>query len=107
VESSLQHESRAADGDYEFTTLRIVSLVIAVVLWVLLGFGAMARQDEPGVGYFIGSLFAALLFSWIVRSLFRLIMRRPVIHPAWTAGLFVGAVIFQLLSAAGNAAPPA
>ena len=103
-------ESSSARPEYEFTTPRIVFLVIAIVLWLLLGVAAMAREsaDEPShsVGYLLGSLFFPLLVSWVVRSLYRLIARRPVIHPAWTPGLFLGAVVIMVLSAAGNSAPP-
>jgi uncharacterized BrkB/YihY/UPF0761 family membrane protein len=102
VESSAQHE-------YEFTTPRIVLLVIAIVLWLLFGVAAMARDDDGSGSYrfglLLGSLFVSLLLSWIVRSLYRLIRRRPVLYPAWTPGLFFGAVVIQILSAAGNSTP--
>ena len=92
---------------YEYTNARIVSLVIAVVLWFLLGFAAMGRNATDGseVGYLLGSLFFALLISWVVRSLYRLVRRRRVLQPAWTPGLFWGAVVLELLSAIGNSAP--
>jgi hypothetical protein len=35
----------------------------------------------------------------------RLIRRRPVVRPAWTPGLFFGAVVVQILIAAGNSSP--
>jgi hypothetical protein len=96
-----------AQRQYEFTTPRIVFLVAAVVLWLLLGLGAMARDGDPSsaVGYLLGNLFITLFMSWIVRSAFRLTLRRPVIQPAWTPGLFFGAVVIQILVAAGNSAP--
>jgi drug/metabolite transporter (DMT)-like permease len=94
--------------EYEFTTLRIVLLVIAITLWVLLAVAATARDADPEttIGYFLGSLFFPLLVAWVVRSLFRLARRRPVVHPAWTPGLFVGAVVLMVLQAAGSATPP-
>jgi hypothetical protein len=101
-------ESSAQRPAYEFTTARIVILVIAIVLWLLLGVGAMARDDgDPGsaVGYLLGNLAITLFFSWVVRSLYRLTVRRPVIQPAWTPGLFIGAVVIQILIAAGNSTP--
>jgi drug/metabolite transporter (DMT)-like permease len=105
VESSAQQRS-----EYEFTTLRIVLLVITMTLWVLLALAATARDAdssaETSIGYFIGSLLFPLLIAWIVRSLYRMVRRRPVIHPAWTPGLFTGAVILMVLQAAGNSAPP-
>jgi hypothetical protein len=95
-----------ARQEYEFTTPRIVLLVVAILLWLLLGVGAMARDDDGSGSYrfglLLGSLIASLLLSWIVRSLYRLIRRRPVLSPAWTPGLFFGAVVVQILSAAGN-----
>jgi hypothetical protein len=97
----------SAPREYEFTTARIVSLVIGVALWVLLGVGAMARDEDADssyrIGFLLGSLLMSLVFAWIVRSLARLILRRPVMQPAWTPSLFWIAVVFQLLSAAGNA----
>jgi len=79
------------------------------VLWLLLGFGAAARGADADagwfVGYLLGSLFFSLFISWVVRSLFRLVRRRPVIQPVWTPGLFLGAVLIQFLSAVGNSAP--
>ena len=99
----------AARHEYQFTTPRIVLLVVAIVLWLLLGVGAMARDDDGSGSYrfglLLGSLFVSLLVAWIVRSLYRLIRRRPVIRPAWTPGLFFGAIVLQILSAAGNSAP--
>jgi hypothetical protein len=92
---------------YEYSTGRVFSLVVAIVLWFLLAFAAMGRDAPEGseAGYLIGSLVFPLLISWVVRSLFRLVRRRPVIQPAWTPGLFWGAVVLQLLSAIGNTAP--
>jgi hypothetical protein len=55
------------------------------------------------VGAFLGALLVSFLFAWIVRSLFRLARRRPVNDPMWTPGLFLGAAIFSLLSAFGQA----
>ena len=102
MESTARHE-------YEFTPPRIVLLVVAILLWLLLGVGAMARDDDGSGGYrfglLLGSLFVSLLLSWIVRSIYRLIRRRPVLSPAWTPGLFFGAVVVQMLSAAGNSSP--
>jgi hypothetical protein len=92
---------RAVQRKYEFTMPRIVTVAIAIVLWLLLSVGAGRQSDDPSgaVGAFLGSLLPSLVLSWAVR-------RRPVIQPAWTAGLFVGAATVALLSAAGNAAPP-
>ena len=96
-----------ATRDYEFTTAKIVLLVIGIVLWILFGVAAMARDDDGSagnkVGLMLGSLFVSLLIAWIVRSVYRLIRRRPVLSPAWTPGLFFGAVVVQVLTAAGNA----
>lgn len=82
-------------------------LVIAIVLWLLLAVSAVARASEKSTGYqvgaFLGALLVSFLFSWIVRSLFRLARRRPVNDPMWTPGLFLGAAIFSLLSAVGQA----
>lgn len=98
-----------ATRDYEFTTTKIVLLVIGIVLWVLFGLAAMARDDDGSasykVGLLLGSLFISLLIAWIVRSVVRLIRRRPVVRPAWTPGLFFGAVVVQILIAAGNSSP--
>jgi hypothetical protein len=95
-----------ATRDYEFTTTKIVLLVIGIVLWVLFGVAAMTRDDDGSgsykLGLLLGSLFLSLLISWIVRSVYRLIRRRPVLSPAWTPGLFFGAVVIQVLTAAGN-----
>jgi hypothetical protein len=92
---------------YEFTTLRIVLLVIGVVLWFLLAFGAATRESdgEAVAGYLLGSLLLTLAVSWVIRTGFRFAWRRPVLEPAWTPGLFWGAALIQLLSAIGNAAP--
>jgi hypothetical protein len=66
----------------------------------------MTRDDDGSgsykLGLLLGSLFLSLLISWIVRSVYRLIRRRPVLSPAWTPGLFFGAVVIQVLTAAGN-----
>jgi uncharacterized membrane protein len=99
---------QAAEPRYEFTTSRIVAIVVAIVLWVLFSLGSAGRQDDPSTafGALLGSLLVSLFVSWIVRSLYRLVRRRPVLRPAWTVGLFVGAGVVALLSAAGNAAPP-
>jgi hypothetical protein len=102
VESGAQHQ-------YEFTTPRVVWLVIGIVLWVLLSLSAAARENSDpssSIGYLLGSLLISLFVAWIVRSLYRLARRRPVIQPAWTPGLFLGAALFQFLSVVGNSAPP-
>ena len=82
-------------------------LVVAIVLWLLLAVSAVARASDKSAGYqlgaFLGALVVSFLFSWIVRSLYRLVRRRPVNDPMWTPGLFLGAAVFSLLSAAGEA----
>jgi hypothetical protein len=101
VESSAQYH-------YEFTTTRIVLLVVGIVLWLLLGIARMAGQSDAAgeaVGYLIGSLLFPLAISWVIRAGYRLIRRRPVVQPAWTPGLFFGAAVLIMLANAGNAAP--
>jgi hypothetical protein len=103
METSAQHHY-----DYEFTTTRIVLLVVSIVLWLLLGVARAAGQSDSAgeaVGFLIGSLLFPLALSWIVRALYRLIRRRPVVQPAWTPGLFFGAAVLIMLANAGNAAP--
>jgi hypothetical protein len=94
--------------EYEFTTTRIVLLVVSIVLWLLFGVARTAREaDEASftVGYLLGTLGVALLVSWIVRSLYRLIRRRPVVSPAWTPGLFFGAAFVAFVNLVGASAP--
>jgi len=96
----------SAQRHYEFTTPRIVLIIVAIVLWLLCGVMSATAGAEEGASYafgaMLGAMFIGLLISWIVRSAFRLIMRRPVIYPTWTPGLFFGAAFISLLSAAGQ-----
>jgi hypothetical protein len=96
----------SAQRQYEFTTPRIVLIIVGIVLWLLCGVMAASAGAEEGGSYAFGAMLGAmgigLLISWIVRCVYRLIRRRPVIYPAWTPGLFFGAAFVALLSAAGQ-----
>ena len=74
----------SAQREYEFTTTRIVLLVVSIVLWLLLGVARSARAAEDAsftIGYLLGTLGVGLLVAWIVRSVYRMIRRRPVMSP--------------------------
>jgi hypothetical protein len=88
-------------------TTASVLLVVAVVLWLILGVSAVGQASDETttyrVGAFIGRLLGSLLFAWVIRSVYRLVRRRNVTRPAWTPSLFFGAALIELLAAAGAA----
>jgi len=79
-------------------------LSLAIAVWSLFSLGAAlgAAETTPGTGAakagaFTARLFTALILAYLIRAVWRLIRRRPVLAPAWTPALFYGAAVISLL----------
>jgi len=85
-------------------------LWVAVATWLLLSVGraVTAASESAGsgsraAGAFIGGLLATVLLVFLVRSVARLVRRRPIFSPMWTPGLFFAAAGLSLLLLASTA----
>jgi hypothetical protein len=79
-------------------------LSLAIAVWSLCSLGAAlgAAESTPGTGAakagaFIARLFTALILAYLIRGAWRLIRRRPLLHPGWTPALFYGAAVISVL----------
>jgi len=88
-------------------------LFVAIATWLLASLGrAVTKASESSggapeqAGVFMGTLVVGLVIVFVVRTVARLVRRRPILSPMWTPGLFFGAAGLSLLlvaTTAGNA----
>lgn len=103
MEDQAPEEQQLPEVDPWWRDRSWVWLLISVGAWCLVSVGVALQtaQNASGsssykAGAFAGRLLGPLIFAFVIRGVLRLLARDPIVRPAWTPGLFLGAALISV-----------